>query len=101
TVMNMLGSKPYISFGNDMLSGNQHFVFNYKNGVYLLMEEGYLLQFDGQRTVGLYHIVQDEMMKHNLVNTNLETKLRMENRIKALIQDYTERLIDNKLTVID
>lgn len=101
TVMNMVGcSSPYISFGNDMFSETTpHFVFNYKNGSYVLIEDGYYLQFDGEKSTGLHHILTDENMKHNLVNQLPEVQNRMENRIKAIIQNYSERLIDNKLTI--
>ncbi|MFV0484146.1 MAG: LTA synthase family protein [Bacteroidales bacterium] len=101
TIMNMVGSKKsYISYGQDMFDKDANrFIFNYKDGVYIIIENGYLLQFDGQRSIGLYNIESDEMMKNNLIATDSKNKERLEIHVKAIIQDYTNRLMDNKLTI--
>ncbi|MFV0482873.1 MAG: sulfatase-like hydrolase/transferase, partial [Bacteroidales bacterium] len=101
TIMNMVGSKKsYISYGQDMFDKDANrFIFNYKDGVYIIIENGYLLQFDGQRSIGLYNIESDEMMKNNLIATDSKNKERLETHVKAIIQDYTNRLTDNNLTI--
>ncbi len=99
TVMHMVGSSsPYVSFGNDMFSGDKHFAFDYKDDTYILIEDGYYLQFDGEKSIGLFHILNDEFMRNNLVNQELIVQEKLENHIKAIIQNYTECLIDNHLT---
>lgn len=100
TVAQLIGSpSPYISFGNDMFGENdEHFVFNHKDGIYILIEAGYLLQFDGEKSIGLYDLANDAYMKNNTVNTNLEIQSKLENRVKAIIQDYADRFIENRLT---
>ncbi len=103
TVMNLVGCKTsYISFGNDMFAKNsEHYIFNYKDGAYILIEDGYYLQFDGKKTIGIYNILNDEFMTTNLINQNTEIQHKLENRIKAIIQEYSDRLINNKLTTLN
>ncbi len=101
TVMNLIGSPtPFVSFGNDMLNPDgAHFAFLYKDDMFILIEDGYYLLFDGEKTIGLYHFFSDVYMKNNLIGTNLDIQNKLENRIKALAQQYSERLIDNNMVV--
>ena len=73
------------------------FAFNYFDPVWQLYQDGWLLQFDGERTVGFYDYVHDTYMKQNLVDTRPE-QADMERLIKALIQQYMNRVSDNRLT---
>ena len=74
------------------------FAFNYFDPVWQLYQDGWLLQFDGERTVGFYDYVHDTYMKQNLVDTRPE-QADMERLIKALIQQYMNRMNGNRLTV--
>ncbi|MFV0484147.1 MAG: LTA synthase family protein [Bacteroidales bacterium] len=101
TIMNLVGNKePYISFGQDMFDKDaDRFVFTSNSGSYLIIKDGYLLQFNGQESIGLYNIRTDEFMKNNLISTNDSIQKQMENHVKAIIQDYSNRMIDNNLTI--
>lgn len=91
--------KPYVSFGRDAFrDSTEAFAFNYSDG-YNLLQENYLLQFDGKRTVALYDFKSDPMMKHDLQKQVPEVRKRMEMRIKAIIQQYNNRMVDNRLTL--
>ncbi|HEY9007958.1 MAG TPA: sulfatase-like hydrolase/transferase [Ohtaekwangia sp.] len=90
---------PYVAFGRDIFrEPKEPFVFNYKDNVYQLMEGDYLLQFNGSRSVALYNFKMDKLEQHNLINTLPGIQARMETRIKAMIQQYNNRLIDNRFT---
>ena len=101
TVLNYLGyDKPYITFGRDLLHTpvDQTFAVNYTNGVYQYVNGDYLLQFDGEKTIALYAFKTDSLLKNNLVGTVPEQG-QMEQNLKAIVQQYMERMNGNKMTV--
>ena len=99
TVFSMLGVRDkYIAFGNNMFDPEApHFAYNYYNGAHQLIEGDWMLQFMNERTIGLYNLIEDRYMKNNMVDKRPELQASMERRIKALIQQYNNRLIDNEL----
>ncbi len=100
TVLNYLHlDKPYVAFGRDAFNINEEpFAFNYKDNVYQLIEGDYLLQFDGLKSVALYDFKHDTLQVNNLVGEKLDAVGKMEKKIKAVIQQYNTRLIENKMT---
>jgi phosphoglycerol transferase MdoB-like AlkP superfamily enzyme len=92
--------RPYVAFGRDVWKEkDEPFAFNYKDNTYQLFEKDYLLIFDGTRTLGLYNFKTDKLVRQNLQSQFPEVVLSMERKIKALIQQYNNRLIDNRLTI--
>ena len=71
--------------------------YNFYNGAHQLIEGDWMLQFMNERTIALYNIVEDRMMRNNLIDKHPQVQQTMEQRIKALIQQYNNRLIDNEL----
>jgi phosphoglycerol transferase MdoB-like AlkP superfamily enzyme len=99
TVMGMLHyKKPFVSFGIDLLNtpADQTWAVNYLNGIYQYVKHGYVLQFDGKETVGMYAL-NDSLMQHNLVGTQRQQQ-PMEQELKAIIQQYMERMVNDRLT---
>ena len=98
TILGMLGySKTYLAFGIDVLNtpAEDTWAVNYLNGIYQYVKYGYVLQFDGQQTKTVYRL-DDRLMKNNLKGkTDVETK--MERELKAIIQQYMERMKHNRL----
>ena len=101
TILGLLGyNKPYIAFGNDALDNNaDHFAINYVGDAYQLTMDGYMIQFDGERTMGIYDLKNDELLKENLVGKLPEIQLRLERKLKAIIQEYNRRLIRDEMVV--
>ena len=98
TLLGHLGyDQPYVSFGKDLLStpAKDTWAVNYLNGIYQYVKHGCVLQFDGQRTVGVYRL-DDRLMQHNLVG-RLPQQTGMERELKAIIQQYMERMTENRL----
>lgn len=98
TVLSYLGyAKPYLSFGCDLLTTPpaETYALNYINGVYQYTKYGYVLQFDGKQTKGLYALT-DRVMAHNL-RGKLPVQAKMEREIKAIIQQYMYRMVNDKL----
>ncbi len=91
--------KELIAFGESVFSdGENRFAVNYINETYQLIEGNYSLQFDGEKSIALYNYVADPSMKNNLLAEYVKVANRMEEKLKAIIQQYQEALIHNQLT---
>ncbi len=99
TLLSMLGVEDkFIAFGNNIFNpAAPHFAYNFYNGAHQLIEGDWMLQFMNERTAAMYNIVEDRLLKNNVVDKYPEVQHAMEQRIKALIQQYNNRLIDNEL----
>jgi phosphoglycerol transferase MdoB-like AlkP superfamily enzyme len=92
-------NKPYFAFGRDVFRENTtSLAFNYRDSYNLFMDK-YLINFDGQQTVGLFNYRTDRMVTNNLQQEMPEVVMKMEEKIKAIIQQYNNRMVDNELTV--
>ena len=69
---------------------------NYLNGTYQYVDGKYVLQFDGKNVTALYRL-GDWKMQHNIAGTVAEQQ-QMERRLKAIIQQYMDRMTGNRLT---
>lgn len=101
TVLNYLNyDKPYVAFGNDMLdSGDNNFAINYYGNAFQLIMGDWVIQYDLKKVVGFFNLKEDPTMKNNLVNEKLEIQRVMTRKIKAIIQQYNNRMVDNTLTI--
>ena len=98
TVLGLLGyPKKYLAFGIDVLNtpAEDTWAVNYLNGIYQYVKYGYVLQFDGIQTKGIYSL-EDRLMKNNLIG-KVEVQPQMELELKAIIQQYMERMSQNRL----
>ena len=91
---------PYFSFGYDVFDQDvKHFAISYAENAYQLIVGDYLLQFRDDETVGLYNYVSDNLLKENIAGQNPEIQNEMEMHIKAFIQQYNHRMIEDKLSI--
>lgn len=98
TILGYLGyDQPYLGFGIDLLTtpAEDTWAVNYLNGIYQYVKYGYVLQFDGQKSKALYRL-DDSLMKQNLIGKVPEQQ-QMEKELKAIIQQYMERMSQNRL----
>jgi phosphoglycerol transferase MdoB-like AlkP superfamily enzyme len=105
TTLEHLGyDEPYVTFGLDLLTTppDSTWAVNYLNGVYQYVKHGHVLQFDGQQVRAVYSLT-DSLMQHNLLQSQKpqETEkaqwTQMERELKAIIQQYMERMTENRL----
>ena len=101
TVMGMLHyQKPYFAFGIDVLNtpAEDTWAVNYLNGIYQYVKNGYVLQFDGTQTKGLYSLA-DSLMQHNLIHQSsaVSRQPQLERELKAIIQQYMSRMTQDRL----
>jgi hypothetical protein len=88
-----------VAFGRDVFSSKERpFAFNYLNNTYQFFQGNYLLQFDGQKTIALFDFKADPFLKNNKINTLQDTVSDMQARLRALIQQYNNRMVDDNLT---
>ncbi|MEQ8425555.1 MAG: sulfatase-like hydrolase/transferase, partial [Cyclobacteriaceae bacterium] len=102
TVLGYLNfDEPYIAYGRDIFDPTaEPFAFNYSDNVYQLFMGDYLLQFDGKKPVTLYDFKHDKRLSSNLVAERPDVVAQMERKIKALIQQYNNRMVDDDLTML-
>jgi phosphoglycerol transferase MdoB-like AlkP superfamily enzyme len=100
TVLGILNyNKPYFAFGFDAItSTDERFEVNNNEGSYSLFWKNYVLMNDGTKTTAIYAYKTDRLLKQNLVGKLAEQPI-MENKLKAFIQQYNNRMIHNQLTV--
>ena len=92
----------YFAFGQNLLDSTvTPFVINYLNDMYQYFEGDYLLLFNNNTTKGIYNFKNPDYMKHNLLGTIPETQESMERKLKAIIQQYNNRLIDNETSIMN
>ncbi|MDR1343612.1 MAG: sulfatase-like hydrolase/transferase [Prevotellaceae bacterium] len=105
TIMSILRcDEPFIAFGQDAIDqSKEHFAINFINEVYHVFYRQYLLLFDGEKSLALYDIKSDRMMRQNILSQHekdsTDITLLLENKAKGFMQQYNNRMIGNCLTV--
>ena len=100
TIMGALHyDKPYLAFGCDVLNtpAEQTWAFNYNNGIYQFIKGDLMMQHDGNSVKAMYRFKSDPMLRHN-VKGQVPEQDAMERQLKALIQQYINRMNGNHLT---
>jgi phosphoglycerol transferase MdoB-like AlkP superfamily enzyme len=101
TVLNYLDyNEPYVAFGNDAFDdSNDGLSVNYIDNIYHAYYQNYLLQFDGEKTIGLFLFHNDKTLKYNQLQLRPEIAKFIETKLKGLIQQYKNRMIFDSLYV--
>ncbi len=102
TVMNLVGyPKGFVAFGNDLMATDKEknrFVINYTNESYQFIKDDYVYYFDGQEIIAFYDYKEDPFLRNNL-NVKKEPTEESLKLMKAFIQQYINRMIENQLTI--
>lgn len=89
----------YVAFGTSVFDTTaDHFSVSYSGSNYQIIKDSFLLQFNGEKSMDLYNLVEDKLMEHNLSDKDQKKLFQLENFLKAYIQSYNNRMIKNKLT---
>ena len=100
TILEHLGyDKPYLTFGKSLLSTptDSTWAVNYLNGIYQYVKHGYVLQFNGEKTTAVYAL-SDRLMQKNVIG-KVPQQQQMEQELKAIIQQYMQRMTENRLSL--
>lgn len=101
TVLNYLNyDEEYIAFGNNLLDDSQEsFAFNTNGSNFHLYMKDHLLETIDNKTAGLFDYKDDTELINNLTGKDQSLQQQMEEKLKAIIQTYNSRLIDNNMVV--
>jgi phosphoglycerol transferase MdoB-like AlkP superfamily enzyme len=92
----------YFAFGTNAFDSNSNpYAISYTNSTYQLVNNDYLLLFDGEKTIGTFDFKTDRLLKQNILNRVGTEAADNEKLIKAIIQQYNNRMIDDKLVLTD
>lgn len=101
TVLNYLNyDEEYIAFGNNLLDDtDESFAFNTSGNNYHLFMKDHIMEMIETKPVGLFNYKSDRLLEVNLIGKYPELQLQMEEKLKAVIQTYNGRLLDNNMIV--
>ena len=108
TLLGMMEYKePFFAYGRDINSTDRpQFAVNYTTGQFQLVLGDTLLFRNEKELTGVYVLSEDPLLQNNLLKKADGDKLKesdllkaQEAYFKALVQQYINRLIENKLTV--
>ena len=108
TLLGMMEYKePFFAYGRDINSTDRpQFAVNYTTGQFQLVLGDTLLFRNEKELTGVYVLPEDPLLQNNLLKKADGDKLKesdllkaQEAYFKALVQQYINRLIENKLTV--
>ncbi len=99
SILDMLRIKSkVVTFGKPYQSDKDFVVYHLDN-IYHYINGDYYMAFDGKKALALYNFKNDELLKTNLLKQNTVLAKKMERFIKAYVQSFNERIINNQLTV--
>ena len=91
--------KPYVAFGQDCLSPDStKSVVMYNAPFYQYLHNSLMLSFDGDSVRSVYDFQSDRMLSNDLRNRAVRVDT-MEKRLKAIVQQYMHRMVNDELTV--
>jgi phosphoglycerol transferase MdoB-like AlkP superfamily enzyme len=101
TILNILNfDQEYIAFGNNLMDDSyESFAFNTSGNNYHLYMKDHILEMIDIKPVGLFNYKNDRYLEKNLLSEHPDIEIQMEEKLKAVIQTYNSRLIDNNMTV--
>ena len=101
SVIDYLGyDKPYVAYGSSLFDTTApHFSVHFISGLYGLIKDDHYIEFDGDRVTSLYDLRGDPLLKNNLVTSDKVTRDKASEFLKAYIQQYNNRIIENRLTL--
>jgi len=90
----------YIAFGNNLLDDSyDSFGFNTYGSTYYLYMKDHILEVLENKPAGLFNYKNDRYFQTNLLDREPEVQKQMEDKLKAIVQTYNNRLIDNNMVV--
>ena len=101
TILDMLHyPNPFIAFGGSLLRDNEpRFSLSYLNGNYQLIQDGYAWQTDHTISSALYNFTNDSLLAKDQYIKQKSIAAEKDKLLKAIIQQYNNRLIENKLSI--
>ena len=103
SVLDYLGyDEPYFAFGENTLTRckTHPYAVCYNAPLYQIFSDSLLLQFDGEKSVAVFDFHNDRCLHTNLIDSIAPERIApMEDYLKAYIQQYIRRMVENELQV--
>ena len=95
--------KPFFSFGKDVFDDSPSFVnyvFNDRNGNSMYYLDDLMIEYSGNRLIGIFEFKKDFSLKKNLLNKKDQYPQLpfMQRQMEAILQQYITRMKQNRLT---
>ncbi len=103
TVLSYVGYRgSFVAFGRDLLApGPRHAVNYHPAGFYQLVADDVMLQHDGQAPRALYRYREDGLLRKNLLRAEPERVEGLTRLLTAIIQQYNNRMREDRLTLAE
>jgi len=89
--------RPFLAFGKDLFNPGPDHAFNFAGMAYQLMEGNNLFRYDGKKVLGVFDYKNDPFMTRDVSGqTDVDS---MKKKAEAMIQQYNNRMVENRLTV--
>lgn len=101
TLLNMVGyDKPYVALGTDFFDNDQpHYAINFINGAFQVMSDRWMVRMDPKgKVTEVYDIQSDQETRNPLKEYDRTETGRMARWGRAFLQDYTTRVIENRMS---
>lgn len=98
----MLGiNTSIVSFGSDAFFDNKKHFVGFARNTYFLAQDSLILLYDGEKSSGLFDLSTDSLMLNNKIDSLnfVNQKNTLETKLKAILQQYNNRLINNKTSL--
>lgn len=101
TILSYLNyNEEYIAFGNNLADDSyESFAYNTNGSTYHFYMKDHILEMIDNKSVGLYNYKTDKYLETNLLDKEPEVREMLEAKLKAVIQTYNSRLLDNDMVV--
>ena len=87
-----------IRFGYNVFEEENRYAFGYINNTYHIIDNRYIVGFDGKEVKAIFDYKNDPLLQENLVKKGVE-KPEMLKTLKSVIQQFNDRLISNNLVL--
>jgi hypothetical protein len=92
--------REYIAFGNNLFDESaESFAFNTSGSTFQLFMKDHMLEMVENKPAGFYNFKTDRFLDNNYIGRDTVLQGAMEEKLKAIIQVYNNRLIDNDMVV--
>lgn len=93
-------NEPFVAFGRNVFdSASVPVAVNYSNASFQLVKDDFLLVSGMEGPRGLYNFKYDSLLVNNMGDVLEEQVFRMNQLLRAFIQQYNHRMIHNQLVV--
>jgi len=101
TLLDMLHyPNPFVAFGGSLLRSDEpRFGLSFLNGNYQLIQDEYAWQTDHFNSNALYNFAHDSLLTKNLYPLKKNIATDKDYLLKAILQQYNNRMIANKLSI--